>query len=346
MRISIEHIDRIERCYSNGFLTKNDEIFALFASERAGGECMAYSISDFSKKEIIWQGKGGTMALVEVPQSNGEFLAVQNFFPGFQSAEAKIVWCRGNDGGNWIQEDFVSLPYVHRFDILPRNGVNYFIACSLCSSKQNRDDWSDPGKVYTGLLPDSPEKGIDLGILADGLIKNHGYWRGRRNNAVCGFVSSESGIMAVIPPDYPGGPWEVEQLIDKPISDMAVFDIDGDGEDEIIAIEPFHGDSVKIYHKDESQYSVIYEYPREIVFAHALWAGKLRGRPSILLGGRRQKSELVLIQYDPDTKSFNEIVLEEGKGPSNVSVLQQENRDIILCANNTLGEAAAFMITD
>lgn len=346
MNITKKHLDDLERCYCTGHVTIDGVLYALLASEQIGGPCYAYTGPDLSEREIVWAAAGGTMSIIEIPGSNGQFLGVQNFFPGFESEGAKLVWGKRDAAKGWIIEDFLFLPYVHRFDILPSGGVNYFVAATLCGSKQNREDWSDPGKVYVGVLPDTPNQAIQITPLLNDLVKNHGYWRGTQNGRPCGFFTCESGVYAVAPPENPSASWTTSRLLDVPVSDVAIYDIDGDGEDELITIEPFHGNSVKIYHKSDDGYRVVYTYPGEYKFAHALWAGQLRGMPTAILGIRRINAELAIIQYCPESGSYMESVIEKGSGPSNVDVILQPKRDIILCANNCNHEAAAYFVTD
>lgn len=346
MNFTKKHLDDIVRCYCTGHVTVDGTLYGLLASEQEDGPCFAYTGQDLSQKEIVWEKGGGTMSIIEIPDTNGQFLGVQKFLPGFQAEGAKLVWGKRDATKGWLIEDFLQLPYVHRFDILPSGGVNYLVAATLCGSKKNREDWSDPGKVYVGVLPDTPEKEIAMTPLIDGLVKNHGYWRGRLNGRTCGFITCDSGVYAVAPPRTPRDNWETKHLLNTPVSDVAIYDLDGDGEDEIITIEPFHGDQVKIYHKSDVGYQVVYTYPGEYQFAHALWAGKLRGVPAMILGIRRQQAELAIIRYCPESRSYRETIVDKGCGPSNVDVIPGGEHDIILCANNLIHEAAAYFVTD
>ena len=194
MNITKKHLDDIERCYCTGYITIDGEVFAMFASEQIDGPCYAYSGSDLSKKEVVWEKAGGTMSIIEIPGTNGEFLGVQNFFPGFQAEKSKIVWGRRESEGKWIITDFLQLPYVHRFDIISYNDTNYFVAATLCGSKESREDWSDPGKIFVGVLPESPEQKMIISPLLEGLFKNHGYCRSSLNGKPCGIFTCESGI--------------------------------------------------------------------------------------------------------------------------------------------------------
>lgn len=346
MNITKKHLDDMERCYCTGHVTIDGALYALLASEQIGGTCYSYTGPDLSEREVVWEEAGGTMSIIEIPGSNGQFLGVQNFFPGFQAEGAKIVWGRHDAEKGWIIRDFLSLPYVHRFDILSSGGVNYFVAATLCNSKQSREDWSDPGKVYVGVLPETPEQTMHITPLLCDMVKNHGYWRGSLNGRQCGFFTCESGVYAVVPPETPSAGWTTHHLLDAPVSDAVLYDLDGDGKDEMVTIEPLHGDCVKIYHKSDDGYRVVYTYPGEYKFAHALWAGQLRGMPAVILGTRRMDAELALIQYCPQSGSYIETVIEKGSGPSNVAVILQQEQDIILCANNGNHEAAAYFVTN
>lgn len=346
MNFNKKRLDNMERCYAAGHVTIDGEVHALMASEQVDGMCCAYSGPGLSRREVVWERAGGTMAIVEIPGSNGQFLGVQNFFPGFQSEQAKVVWAKRDGKAGWTVQDFLSLPFVHRFDILPVGEINFFVAATLCGSKKDREDWSDPGKIYAGILPSSPGQKMELTPILAGLTKNHGYWRGCRNGIPCGYFCADSGIYRISPPAAPGCGWDIERLLNAQVSDAAVYDLNGDGEDELITIEPFHGSCIRIYGRTPEGYSPVYAYPGEHKFAHALWAGKLRGRPAAIIGLRRMDAELAMIRYYPTEGVYQATVIESGMGPSNVDVIPGIDSDIILCSNNLANEAAAFFVTD
>ena len=287
------------------------------------------------------------ISMVPIPGKNGGFLAVQSFFPTFQSENTTIIWARPKENGEWEVKTILDLPYVHRFDILTASGVNYFIGATLCTTKQFKDDWSDPGKIYVGILPDDLSKPIELEVIKEGLTKNHGYCRATWNGKMTGMVTANEGVFAVTPPQEQGQEWTVEQIMDYPVSDIAVIDIDGDGVDEIVTIEEFHGGDFLIYKKIGDKYEVVYKYPKETDFGHVVWGGKLRGVPTIIGGHRRVDQELFYIQCESKNPLvFKTTVIEAGIGPSNIAVINEEDRDIIISANRELGEAALYIVTD
>ena len=343
MNVKKIQLDQIQRCYSASYVHVDKELKVLLASEAVGGSCYSYSGKDFENKEVVWESAGGTMSIVEIPGTNGEFLATQNFFPGFDAKTSKIVHGRYVDG-KWLVEDFMVLPYVHRFDILKGEDGLYFIGATLCTSKTEREDWSDPGKVYVGKLTGDYTRPVALSIVKEGLTRNHGYCRGEWRGRQSGFVTTDEGVFVVTPPGAGKAAWQVEQLMERRVSDVALCDIDNCGVDELVTIEPFHGADFKINKKVGDSWQVAYEYPEEIEFAHVVWGGKIRGRNTVIGGIRRRNAELFMV--DMEDGAFRTTLLETGKGPANIAVVHEENRDVIVCANNTVHEAALYIIED
>ncbi|MPQ44261.1 hypothetical protein [Clostridium tarantellae] len=345
MKFEKKFLTDLHRCYATSSTVIDGEKHILIATE-GEGPCYMYSGPDF-KQSTVWEGPGGTMSMIQIPGKNGDFLGVQNFFPTFQSENATIVWAKPEKDGKWNVKTILKLPYLHRFDILSANGVNYFIGATLCTSKTCKDDWSDPGKIYVGVLPDDLNEPIKLKVIKEGLTKNHGYCRANWNGKMVGMVTSENGVFVVTPPQNKDEDWQVEKILDRPVSDVAVVDIDNDGVEELVTIEPFHGKDFVINKKVGDKYEVVYKYPKEMDFGHVVWGGKLRGIPTIIGGYRRNDKDLFYVQCESTNPlKFKTEVIESGVGPSNVAVINEVDRDIIISANRELGQAALYFVTD
>lgn len=345
MKFEKKFLRNLNRCYATSSTVINGERHILLATEGEGA-CYSYKGENF-EESTVWDGPGGTMSIIAIPERNGDFLAVQNFFPTFQSENATIVWAKPKENGEFEVKTLFKMPYIHRFDILSCGGKHYFIGATLCTTKEFKEDWSNPGKIYVAEIPKDLNTPFEFKIIKEGLTKNHGYCRGAWKGKVAAFVTSEEGVFAVIPPEDEKSDWLIEQITDRPTSDIAILDIDEDGEDELVTIEDFHGGNFLISKKIDGEYKVIYKYPKKFDFGHVVWGGNLRGIPTIIGGYRRDEKELFIIQCDnKENLTFKTQVIESGVGPSNVAVINDKDRDIIISANREIGEAALYFVTD
>jgi len=344
MKIERQHLADIFKCYSTTAMKIDGELKILFATEDKG-PCYSFSKDNWSHQETVWEGPGGTMSIVEIPNKPGEFLAVQQFFPTFFAPESIIIWGKYVDN-QWQIHKFMDLPYVHRFDILHVEGINYFVAGTLCTSKKDRDDWSDPGKILVGVLPDNFDQKMELVAIKDQLTRHHGYNRGYWKGEKVGFFTADEGVFILYPPTKKSPQWRLEQLMDRRVSDISVFDLDGDGEDEIVTIEPFHGNQFNINKWNGTEYEVVYQYPFEMDFAHVVWTGLFNGKPTCFGGARRMNKEFFMIRYNQQSNQYETTEIENGGGPSNIFVQSQADGDLILCANREKGEAIVYKVRE
>ena len=342
MQIEKRFLTSMNRCYAVSHVVVDGELRILAATE-GEGPCLAWSGPGFERAHTVWDGPGGTMSIVPIPGTNGEFLAVQKFFRMFQWEEAEVVHVRPLPGERYEVTDVLALPYIHRFDLLPVGGRLHFIGCTLATTKQARDDWSDPGKVWVGEY--EPGKPLQLRVLKDGLTQNHGYSRLERDGRVLSLVTCREGAFEVVPPQQPGGDWTVTPFMDWPISDIAAIDIDGDGELEYATIEPFHGSYFRIWKRVGGRWQLVFEHPEVSDFYHVVVAATFAGRPVFVGGCRRGRQQLFYVHAVRTAPlELRAEVVEEGVGPSNVHVLRDGGRDIIVSANREKAEAALYMV--
>lgn len=74
-------------------------------------------------------------------------------------------------------------------------------------------------------------------------------------------------------------------------------------------------------------------------------AANLAGVPSFIGGCRRGRQQLFYVQADKANPGlFAANLIEEGVGPSNVHVLHEAARDIIVAANREKAEAALYYV--
>ncbi|MBQ2690002.1 MAG: hypothetical protein IJG05_07995 [Solobacterium sp.] len=344
MRFEKIHLDDIVRCYCTSHMNIDDDVYAFFASENPESECYSYTGEGFSKKETVWEGgRGGCMSIIPFPTRKGEFLAVNEFYLKISPSASKLVWGRKTEDG-WQVKDVFNLPYLHRFDIYHGDGKDYVICATIARDKRDKGDWSRPGQIYVGEVPaDLENENVVLRQIGDGCFRNHGYSRGEYDGRVCGYFGSDAGIMRVTPP-HGEEDWKVTKILDGMISEIALADIDGDGQEEIMTIEPFHGNRINVYKLKDGKYTVDYTYPNEIDFAHALVGTTLAGKPCFVVGIRRIDCECFVLTFENGEYTVH--MVDTGGGPANLDVIHHNGKEYILAANHTRDEAAVYEVKE
>lgn len=333
----------INKCYSClGVKIKNED-YLLFAGEGDGILKVFYG-KDFNMSKLIWKGGGGTMSIVPIRNKDGCLLASRGFYSMVEAADSTIEIIRFTDG-TFTHEKIAELPYLHRFGIVTAtDGTDYLVAASIAGYKENKEDWSHPGHIFYAKMPRDVDKSFHLDLIQlDGnFFINHGFCTGMQNGKEMAFVSSREGVFSLSPPEREGADWSITQLINLPVSDISVFDIDDDGENEIAAILPFHGDQFKIFKKYDKDYKEIYTYPVENDFYHTVQSAIIGGEKVFVGGARKLAAQLFLLRWDKKSGTFKSELIDEGIGPSNAYVHNTDGSDILLSANRQINQAAIY----
>lgn len=344
MKAIKKKISDLTLCYCVAPVQLNGVRHFAVASEKEH-PCLLF---DEQGKQVdkIWDGPGGTMSIVQLPGVDGAFLATHKFYSPNNSKEAKIVMCRFN-GANWDVHTLVELPFVHRFDILCRNGAYFLLACCLKSDYEYKDDWRFPGMTLACRLPDNLSDlwgtTLQLQLVKDGMLKNHGYCRHEKDGITTGIVACEEGVFRFIPPAANSDDWTVEQLISDATSDAVMADFDGDGREELLTIAPFHGDTLRVYRENSGCFEKVYEYEKPIAFAHAICAGDICGKKRAIIGHRKDVRDLLSVSFDG---VYRVELLDHDVGPANVLHFKQGEKDFLLAANREINEVAYYELND
>lgn len=341
MKFNYKHLDDMYRAYAASILEIDGKVACLVASEEKGHPCYMYTGDNFENREVVWEEGGGCMSIVQIPNKTNEFLAVMDFYLKESPSKSKLVWGKYSQETGWVIQDVLFLPYLHRFDIYDLEGQNYVVCATIADDKDHKEDWSRPGSIYVGKLPDDPTAGVTLEKIAGGFFRNHGYYRTEQDGKPIGYFTSDQGIVKLTP--YVDKAWELEQVLDGQIGEVALYDINGDGKDELITIEPFHGNAIKVYEESESGYKPVFTYPYEVDFAHTLVGNTLNGVPCFVGGVRRVNSELFVVMYEDNEYKVN--LVDEGAGPSNLMVGHLPDKDFIISANHTRNESAVYFLS-
>lgn len=344
MKANKKVIENLTKCYSIAPLKYNGEKYILVAAEKQD-PCYLFDLEG-NKIDTVWTGPGGVMSMVQVPNSNGVFLATHKFYSPNDSKEAKIVIATPKAKGDWEIRTLVDLPHVHRFDIVERNGVNYLIACALKSGHEFKEDWSMPGKVYYAVLPDdlsefNQDNQLKLTVIKDNMLKNHGYYKIYEGDTAHCIISCDDGVYDFVPPASKDGQWSIEKLISEPASDALLVDMDGDGEKELVSISPFHGNDIYFYKKIDGKFNKVYTYSTAD-FAHAIYGGTLMGEPAVIIGHRKGERNLLAFTYNNEQAKYEVTVLDKDCGPANVFKFERNGQEVLVSTNREIDEIAMY----
>ena len=341
MQYQKQIVTALEKCYAVSRLNAQGQSRLLVAAEKHG-PCHLLSLTG-ETLDTVWTEPGGVMTMVPVPGMDSVFLATHKFYSPNDSAQAKLV-CARRTGTEWQISTIAELPFVHRFDIFRCHGVNYVLACTLKTDHQYKNDWRFPGKLLVGILPEDPAQPLELEVLKEGLTHNHGYTRYEADGVTCGIVSCDEGVFQVTPPQHPGEQWRVERLLSQGASDAVQMDMDGDGVPELFTISPFHGDTIRIWHRDGETYRKVYQYPGKLPFLHAIYGGNVYGRPTVYVGNREGERLLLGFYYDGATGAYRYDLVDQGCGPANCLLFTRNGHPALLATNREIDEVAIYDI--
>ena len=340
-------IANLNKCYSVAPLYYNQKSHFLVAAEKQD-PCYLFDM-DGNLVDTVWEGPGGVMTMVQVPGTNGQFLATHKFYSPNDSKGAKIVIVTPLEKGGWEVRTLVELPFVHRFDILERDGRSYLIACTIKSGHRHIDDWSMPGKVFTACLPEdlssfNEKNQLKLSVLKEGLLKNHGYCHLAENGLQSSLISAEQGVFKITPPSGQENEWKIEQLIHDAVSDAVLVDLDLDGQKELAVLAPFHGAKIEIYKKQEGKFQKVYTYDKPAEFTHAIYGGDLCGSPAFVVGHRKGERNLLIFTWDAQKGVYQAEVLDHNCGSAYVYHYVKDGHEVLISANREIDEVAMYRL--
>lgn len=348
MKAEKKVIGNLTKCYSIAPLHYQGKDHLLVAAEKQD-KCIMYDLEG-NEEDILWTEPGGVMTMQQVPGTDGQFLATHKFFSPNDSEKAEIVIVTPKSKGKWERRTLIDLPFIHRFGIIERNGLQYLIACTIKSEHRYKDDWTVPGKVYAAVLPRDlsgydKEHQLKMKVIKDGMLKNHGYTTVTENGQVSAVISCNNGVFLFTPPEKINGEWIIKELLNKPSSDAVLIDLNGDGKKELTVISPFHGDNISIYEKCDGKFEKAYEYDKPAEFSHSIFGGELCGSQAVVIGHRKGTRDLIVFTWNNEKRMFQAEILDHDCGSANVYVFSNHSESYILSANREIDEISLYKIT-
>lgn len=343
IRIQKEKVMNLSMCYAVAFMQMSGKDVVVCASEGLGG-CYVYDRNSLSPLGQVWDNAGGCMSLCQIAQ-DGTFLAVQNFFKGFNAKAGRLVKATPDGKGGWTVEPFMEYPYLHRFDVVTVEKRKFLIASNLCENKDFKEDWSRPGAAFIGEMIGGTEAPKQMRPLMKRLTKNHGFYRGTHDGKSVVLIAGMEGLFEITVPAHADDAWETRPLIEREISDATFVDLDGDGEEELVTIEGFHGDHIAINKRTDGRWTEVYRYPAP--FAHVVWGGSILGKPGLLLAYRNDNGALMLFRKSdrPGGYTMDHLLIDELISPTNLAVDSRRDACRIHCACGKTQEMRCYTLT-
>lgn len=281
---------------------------------------------------------GGVMSFIPVPGNPDLFFSIMGLFPPFIGADAGVFMHRKLTD-KWVTQKAMELPFAHRCEILHRNGNNYLFAASVSIHKENPADWSKPGEMYLVRLEDNVRLPLNPELIDNSLTRNHGMLRTKINGTETIVISGAEGIFYF--EQLPGDKWVKKLLFENEVSEFGLVDLDGDGREELITIEPFHGETLNVYKQNGTDWKL--KFSDTLSFGHGLSCGYFNNEPVIIVGNRRGSFTLDMFKVtDLANGKFPRTVLEEDAGPTQTQVFTANGTDYILSANQKKNEVVLY----
>ena len=353
MKVEKKVISDLTKCYAMSEITVEGKHCFLVAAEK-DDPCYLFA-EDGTKLETVWSDMGGVMTMTAVPGTDGQFLSTRQFYSPNDGFKARIEIVTRKSKDNWEVRTLCKAPFVHRFGILNRGGYNYLIVCCIKGGMEYKNDWRFPGACYGAMLPSDlsgfdDEHPLELSLLMDGMLKNHGYAKVSRGGYDAALEGCEEGAFLFAPPAVYGADWEVEQVLSIPTSDAVLIDLDGDGKEELGVISDFHGNSLSIYHQDaHGNYVPQWKYPvpeKDTEMLHATWADSILGTPSWVVGWRKGTKDTILITWDAEAGNYKTEFIDRNTGCANaLHFLDKDGKDIIVGTNREINEVAYYTLS-
>jgi len=283
------------------------------------------------------------MGFAMVPGRPDAMFMITKFYPIFQSEEAGVHLYQASDGLNtpWTGQRIIDLPFVHRISVVGNGTEHYLVAASVCEGKAFQDDWSRPGAVYVARIQNDLGGPWEPVPILEGIHQNHGMQVREFEGKLCVYVTAAEGVFRLEAPAPGQSQWQVTQLFDHKVSELYLADLDGDGQDEMAVIEPFHGNTLSVYKNENNIWQKIYS--SDLAFGHGLWAGSFGNDRVVFAGNRSGDANLACFRV-VSLKPFNreEFVVNAGSGTTNLDVIQTDKGPALIASNPGHEEYAMY----
>ncbi len=344
--MSKQLLDRLDGGYALLIEESPHGRYVFVGSENRGGESKVIMLDD-ARSATVTTEVGGMMHILPIPGRPGRYVAAMGMYAPFIGKDAAI-YLLGSGAAPldaWSVDRLFAMPFAHRLGLCVFDGRLFLFVATVSSHKENPEDWSRPGQLFVEDFDASLESGEwQLKTISDQIHRNHGMWNGTLDGEQVLLVSGAEGVFAVRRQTASASGFALEQLVAGEVSEMVVADLDGDGVDEMVTIEPFHGETLRVYRRStDGEWASVWQTD-DLSFAHGLNVIPHGDLPLVVVGNRRQGMELLAFDFAAKLTAPRRTVIDSGVGPTQIEPIS-DGRDGVarfVSCNQGAGEVSRY----
>ena len=315
---------------------RNEAGFYIAAGSETGPEVTLYNMES-GEKHPIPHLPGGMMGFVPIPGKPDLFASIMGMFPPYNGRDAGI-YLHTRMGTNWESGKALSLPFAFRCEILDTGGKPYLVVATLSQDENEAGEGPVPGELHVIELQHCEIRKWKSTVVEGSIIGNHCMVRSRLEGREVIYIAGQQGIFCL---DRNGDDWVLKQVFYGEVREMAFIDLDGDGKEELVTLEPYHGDFLNIYKQEGANWEK--RFSDSLASGQGLSAGIFDSEPLIVSGNRGASRALEAFRgMDLIRGKAERMTIEESAGPARTRIFSFNSEDYILSANQIKNEVAIY----
>lgn len=305
------------------------------------------------QKRIVSEAHPGTIGLAThdiTGNGHKDIIAGSGFGRKQRNIQEYLHWFEASDDGQtWTQHFIEWVPYLHRIALVHINNQSLLLVATLQGAGSGFNEFESPGALWCYKMSNDPNQPWEKQCIDGHLHLNHGL-------SVCDvdndgrpdlLLGARNGLIWYEPPqgDPFTNPWQKHIISTRESSETYAIDLDGDGINEILSIEPWHGNELVWYKATGDIRSAPYErhlIDNTLNRGHSLWGGDINndGAIEIISGYNGPGTQLNIYHpQDLDQNQWHKKQIDDGIGMGQMEVTDLNN-------NGHLDIVATGMSTD